>query len=43
MCLGYEEAVGYISKKEEILKNTAVLREKIGDCSEIDEIEEGLK
>ena len=39
----YEEAVGYISKKEEILKNTAVLREKIGDCSEIDEIEEVLK
>ena len=39
----FEETIGYVSKKENILKNTAVLKEKFGNCEEIESIEEVLK
>ena len=39
----FENALQLIEKKDKILKNTAVLREKIGNCDEIEQIEEVLK
>ena len=39
----FEETVGYVTKKDKILKNTAVLRKKFENCEEIESIEEVLK
>ena len=39
----FEDAVGYVAKRDNILKNTSLLREKIGNCEEIETIEEVLK
>ena len=39
----FEEAVKYHSTKEEILKNTQALKEKFGNCNEIEDIEGALK
>ena len=39
----FEGVVKAASKKENILKNIAVLKEKIGNCDEISSIEEELK
>ena len=39
----FESVVCLIDKKEKILKNVAVLREKIQNCKELEEIEEVLK
>ena len=38
-----EEAIKYRKTKTEILEKVAVLKEKFGNCSEINEIEEALK
>ena len=39
----FESVVCLIDKKEKILKNVAVLKEKIQNCKELEEIEEVLK
>ena len=39
----FESAIHSVDKKERIMKNIAVLKEKIGNCDELIEIEEVLK
>ncbi len=39
----FEEAVKYHSAKQEINKNTQLLKEKFGNCAEIEDIEGALK
>ena len=39
----FEHTVKYVDKKEKIMKNIAVLKEKNGNCDELLEIEEVLK
>lgn len=39
----FESTLNLYGKKEKILENIQVLREKLGNCKEIEEIEEVLK
>lgn len=39
----FEEKLGLLRKKEIILKNTAILKQKLENCEEIEEIEEALQ
>ena len=39
----YEGVIHLYQKKEIIMKNSAILREKVGNCEEIENIEEALK
>ena len=39
----FEQTIKYVDKKEKIMKNIAVLKEKNGNCDELLEIEEVLK
>ena len=39
----FEEALKLIDKNDKIMKNIAVLKEKFGNCDEIEQIEEVLK
>ena len=39
----YESTLQILGKKEKILENIQVLKEKFGNCKEIDKIEEVLK
>ena len=39
----FEEKLGLLRKKEIILKNTAILKQKLENCVEIEEIEEALQ
>ena len=38
-----EQSIKYYDRKDKIIKKIAVLKEKVGNCDEFDEIEEALK
>ncbi len=39
----FENKLSIYSTREEIIKNTRILKEKYGNCSEINDIEEAIK